>query len=374
VDGRAKPGHERVWGLALTDKQDILFARDGGVGTVLLNRPKALNAFTMGMYRRLEPTLHEWAADPQIHAVLIEGAGDRAFCAGGDVRKVYEAGKGISGDPDFTAVFFAEEYRIILGIHRYPKPYIAIIDGITMGGGAGVSVNGAYRVATEETMFAMPETGIGLFPDVGATRFLNLCPGHIGGYLGLTGARLGAADALYCGFATHFAPRGRVAELKQELAGLAWESGKEAAQVEELLGRFTADAGPSPLAARRVIIDRCFGHDRIEAILDALRAETEDSDWARETHAALLSKSPTSLRVTLHQLVLGQGMDLEEALKLEYRLTQHFMAAHDFYEGIRAVLVDKDQKPLWRPSTLAEVDEAMTAAYFTSLGERELTF
>ncbi len=354
--------------------EDILFGREGGVGTVLLNRPRALNAFTMDMYRRLEPMLREWAAEPQIRAVLIEGAGDRAFCAGGDVRKVYEAGKGISGDPDFTAVFFAEEYRIILGIHRYPKPYIAIIDGITMGGGAGVSVNGAYRVATEETMFAMPETGIGLFPDVGATRFLNLCPGHIGRYLGLTGARLGAADALYCGFATHFVSRGRVPELKQELAGLAWESGKEAAQVASLLGRFAAGAGPSPLAARRAMIHRCFGHNGVEEILDALQAETEDPDWARETHAALLTKSPTSLRVTLRQLMLGQGMELEEALKLEYRLTQHFMAAHDFYEGIRAVLIDKDQKPLWRPATLAEVDEAMTTAYFTSLGDRELTF
>src|SRR4029077_4511455 len=172
------------------------FGRNGGVGAVLLNRPQALNAFTLGMYRALEPILREWAGDAAIRAVLIEGAGDRAFCAGGDVRKVYEAGKGISDDPDFTAVFFAEEYRIILGIHRYPKPYIAIIDGITMGGGAGVSVNGAFRIATEQTMFAMPETGIGLFPDVGATRFLNLCPGQIGRYLGLTGARLGPGDAL----------------------------------------------------------------------------------------------------------------------------------------------------------------------------------
>jgi enoyl-CoA hydratase len=223
-------------------------------------------------------------------------------------------------------------------------------------------------------MFAMPETGIGLFPDVGATRFLNLCPGHIGRYLGLTGARLGAADALYCGFATHFVPRGQVPELKGELAGLTWERGKEAAQVAGLLSRFAADAGPSPLAARRAMIDRCFGFERVEAILDALEAETEDPDWARETHAALMSKSPTSLRVTLRQLVLGQGMGLEAALKLEYRLTQHFMAAHDFYEGIRAVLVDKDQTPHWQPATLAEVDEAMTEAYFTSLGDRELTF
>jgi enoyl-CoA hydratase len=169
-------------------------------------------------------------------------------------------------------------------------------------------------------------------------------------------------------------PRGRVPELKQDLAGLAWESGREAAQVEKLLGRFTGEAGPSPLAARQGMIDRCFRHDRVEAILDALQAETEDPDWAGETHAALLTKSPTSLRVTLRQLLLGRAMDLADALKLEYRLTQHFMAAHDFYEGIRAVLIDKDQKPLWRPATLAEVDEATTAAYFTSLGDRELTF
>ncbi|HWB52296.1 MAG TPA: enoyl-CoA hydratase/isomerase family protein [Stellaceae bacterium] len=358
----------------LTDNDDILFGAEGAVGTVLLNRPHALNAFTLGMYRRFAPQLRAWAADPHVRAVLVEGAGDRAFCAGGDVRAVYEAGKGISGDPDFTRLFFAEEYRIILGIHRYPKPYAAILDGITMGGGAGVSVNGAYRVATEKTMFAMPETGIGLFPDVGATRFLNLCPGRIGRYLGLTGARLGPADALYCGFATHFVPRDRVPELKAALAGLAWEGGKERAQVDAVLARFAADPGPPPLSARRAMIDRCFGHDRVEAILDALQAETEDPAWAQETHASLLTKSPTSLRITLRQLVLGQGMELEDALKLEYRLTQHVMAAHDFYEGVRAVLVDKDQKPQWRPPTLAAVDGAATERYFATLGDGELTF
>jgi enoyl-CoA hydratase len=352
---------------------DILFGREGGVGTVLLNRPQALNAFTLGMYRRLEPRLREWAADPAIRAVLIEGAGDRAFCAGGDVRAVYEAGKGISGARDFTSVFFAEEYRIILGIHCYPKPYVALIDGITMGGGAGVSVNGAYRVATEKTMFAMPETGIGLFPDVGATRFLNLCPGRIGRYLGLTGARLGAADALYCGFATHFVPREHLAALKTALFSTVWETDRERTQVEELIGRFAADPGP-PLAARRGVIDRCFAGDTMEAILTALDAETGDAAWAAETRAALLVKSPTSLRMTLRQLILGRDMDLAAALKLEYRMTQHVMAAHDFYEGIRAVLIDKDQRPRWRPPTLAEVDEAMTAGYFASLGPGELKF
>jgi enoyl-CoA hydratase len=352
----------------VSDTEDILFGHAGGVGAVLLNRPHALNALTLGMYRQIDPMLRAWADDPEIHAVLIEGAGERAFCAGGDVRAVYEAGKGIAGDPSFTSVFFAEEYRIIRRIHRYPKPYIAIIDGITMGGGAGVSVNGAFRIATERTMFAMPETGIGLFPDVGATRFLNLCPGHVGRYLGLTGARLGAADALYCGFATHFLSRERVLDVKAALTSIVWQSGGELMQVTTCLKQFAADPGPAPLAARRAIIDRCFAGDTMETILDALERETIDPDWAAETRAILLTKSPTSLRITLHQLIVGQRFDLEEALRLEYRLTQHVMAAHDFYEGVRAALVDKDQKPRWQPGSLAEVDEAATEAYFAPLG------
>ena len=359
----------------MPETDDILFGREGGVATVMLNRPQALNAFTLGMYRQLDPMLRAWAEDPSVHAVLIEGAGERAFCAGGDVRAVYEAGMGLSGDSEFTSVFFAEEYRMLRFLHHYPKPYIAIIDGITMGGGAGVSVNGAYRVATEKTMFAMPETGIGLFPDVGATRFLNLCPGHIGRYLGLTGARLGGTDALYCGLATHFVPREWVPALKEALAGMAWEAGSERAQVEVLLGEFGADPGPpSPLVARRGLIDRCFAGETVEAILDALTAETEDREWAAETRAILLTKSPTSLRITLRQLVLGREFDLEDALRLEYRMTQHVMAAHDFYEGIRAVLIDKDQKPRWQPASLAEVDDAMSESYFASLGPSELTF
>lgn len=358
----------------MSDQDDILFDRKGGVGMVLLNRPSALNAFTLGMYRRFEPTLRAWAADPEIHAVVIEGAGDRAFCAGGDVRAVYEAGKGIAGEPGFTSRFFAEEYRIIRRIHHYPKPYVAIIDGITMGGGAGVSVNGAYRVATGRTMFAMPETGIGLFPDVGATRFLNLCPGRIGCYLGLTGARLGAADALYCGFATHFAPQEGVPDLRGALTGIRWRPGEARAQVEATLAAFAADPGPAPLAARRDIVDRCFAGASIEAILDALAHETGDAGWAAATRASLLTKSPTSLRITLRQLILGRDFDLEDALRLEYRMTQHVMAAHDFYEGVRAALVDKDQTPRWRPASLGDVDDAAAEAYFAPLGERELTF
>src|SRR6266446_9504669 len=230
----------------MSDSDEILFGLDGGVATVTLNRPQALNAFTLAMYRRFAPMLREWADDPAVHAVLIRGAGERAFCAGGDVRAFAEAGQGISGDPALTSRFFWEEYELIRHIHRYSKPYLAIIDGITMGGGAGVSVNGAYRIATERTMLAMPETGIGLFPDVGATHFLNLCPGHIGRYLGLTGVRLGPADALYCGFATHFAAQQQIAEFVAALARIAWRPGSEQRQLEQLLTDFAGDPGPAP--------------------------------------------------------------------------------------------------------------------------------
>jgi enoyl-CoA hydratase len=358
--------------------EDILFGQEGAVATVLLNRPRALNAFTLAMYRSFDPMLRAWEADPAIRAVLVRGAGERAFCAGGDVRAVYEAGRGISGARDLTSIFFWEEYELIRRVHRHPKPYLAIIDGITMGGGAGVSANGAYRIATEKTVLAMPETGIGLFPDVGATRFLNLCPGHVGRYLGLTGARLGPADALYCGFATHFVPRERVPELVAALAGTAWRDGAERAQLDELLASFQADPGEPPLATRRAAIDRCFAAETVEAILDALAGEAgsggPDSEWAAETRAGLTTKSPTSLKVTLRQLTLGRGCDLEQALILEYRLTQHFMEGHDFYEGVRAVVVDKDQNPRWRPATLAEVGDAMVEGYFAPLGDQELTF
>jgi enoyl-CoA hydratase/carnithine racemase len=362
----------------MSDTDDILFGRNGGVATVILNRPQALNAFTLGMYRRFDPMLREWAEDCAIHAVLIRGAGERAFCAGGDVRAIAEAGRGVSGDPALTSTFFREEYELIRRIHRFPKPYLAIIDGITMGGGAGVSVNGASRIATERTMLAMPETGIGLFPDVGATRFLNLAPGQIGRYLALTGARLGPADALYCGFATHFVPRERVPALVEALTRMAWRPGGEGAQIDDALAAFAGDPGEPPLAARRPAIDRCFAGDSVEAVLDALAREAEaggnEAGWAAETRAGLLTKSPTSLKITLRQLIVGRGYDIEEALALEYRLTQHFMAGHDFYKGVRAALIDKDQKPHWQPATLAEVSDATVDGYFASLGDDELRF
>src|SRR5437773_3133155 len=235
----------------MSGADEILLGRQGGLATLTINRPRALNALTLDNYRRIDPAMRAWAADPSVRAAVVRGAGDRAFCAGGDVRAVYEAGRGITGDPDLPAVFFREEYELIRCIHRFPKPYIAVIDGITMGGGAGISVNGAHRIATERTLFAMPETAIGLFPDVGATRFLNRCPGHIGRYLGLTGGRLQAADTLYCGFATHIVPYQRVSELIAALGGIIWEPESERGQIDALLAHFAATPDPAPLAALR---------------------------------------------------------------------------------------------------------------------------
>jgi len=362
----------------MSDSDEILLGRQGGVATLTINRPKALNALTLDNYRRIAPTLNAWEADPSVHAVVIRGAGDRAFCAGGDVRAVYEAGRGISGSRDLTAVFFREEYELIQRIHHFAKPYIAIIDGITMGGGAGMSVNGAYRIATERTLFSMPETGIGLFPDVGATHFLSRCPGHVGRYLGLVGARLSADDALYCGFATHIVKQDRVEALLDELRRVSQETRFERSTVESCLGRFAAKPGAVQLALLQPAIDRCFAGDTVDAILEALAAEAAGggahAGWAEKTRADLLTKSPTSLKVTLRQLTIGRDYDLESALTLEYRLTQHFMAAHDFYEGIRAILIDRDQKPQWQPATLGEVSDSMVDGYFAPIGDRELRF
>lgn len=358
----------------MSASDDILLERRGALGIVTLNRPKALNTLSLSMYRVMDPKLLEWGRDPSVRGILVRGAGDRAFCAGGDVRAIYDARAHPNGAAgDYKADFFREEYRLIERIHRFPKPYIALMDGIAMGGGLGVSVNGSHRVTTERSLSAMPEVHIGLFPDVGATRYLNRCPGRIGLYLALTGARIKAADMLYVGFATHYVRHERLAELTDALAAIDWRAGQERARVDAVLGAFHEDPGEPPLRARRAEIDRCFAGGSVEAILDALARE--DTDWAWETRATIERASPISLKITFHQMQLGEaGVDIEQALALEYRMTQHVMAAHDFFEGIRAVLVDKDQKPRWEHGSLSGVSAAEVARYFQSLGERELTF
>jgi enoyl-CoA hydratase len=356
----------------MTDTPEILLDRQGGLGIVTLNRPKALNTLSLAMYRVFDPQLIAWARDPDVAAVVVRGAGDRAFCAGGDVRAIHDARRQPSGAGDYKADFFREEYVLIRRVHRFPKPYIALVDGIAMGGGCGVSINGAYRVLTERALFAMPEVFIGLFPDVGASRFLTRCPGRIGRYLALTGTRLKAADALYCGFATHYVPHDCIADATAALAALDWRAGEADAQIDVLLARFAGNPGPADLPALRPAIDRCFAGGSVEEIVAAL--EREEGGWARDALAAIARASPISLEITLRQLQLGVGMEIEAALALEYRMTQHCMAGHDFFEGIRAVLVDKDQKPRWQHRTLSDVSEAEVAGYFAELGERELRF
>ena len=319
---------------------EIIFERRGGLGIVRLNRPRALNTLSLGMYRRFAPQLVAWGEDPGVHAIVVVGEGGRAFCAGGDVRAIYDARHAPGSD---TADFFREEYSLIAHVHRFPKPYVALMDGIVMGGGAGISVNGSHRVATEKTLFAMPEVQIGLFPDVGASRFLNLCPGRLGLYLALTGRRIGAADALYAKFATHHVASDRLPALVEALASTTWRAGEARTQIDAALARLASDPGASALAAVQSDIDRVFAAPAVEAVMAALVREL--AAWAKDAHAAMTRASPSSLKITFRQLALGRGMNVEAALALEYRLTQHMLAGHDFFEGIRAALVDKDNTP-----------------------------
>lgn len=345
---------------------EIHFDVHGAVGMIRLDRPKALNALTLGMIRAMAARLTEWAADPAISAVLVTGAGDRAFCAGGDLRSLFAAR---AADPGLFPRFFREEYTLNAQIQAFPKPYVALIDGITMGGGVGISAHGSHRVATDRTLFAMPETGIGMFPDVGGGYVLPRLPGQIGMYLALTGARLKAADCVYTGLATHHIPHDRTAALVAELSTLD-PAEDAAAAVNHVLDAHHVNPGSAPLSSRRALIDRCFAFDTAEAIMAAL--ERERDPLAAEILAELARKSPTALAVTVRQIRLGAHLVFREVMAMEYRMARRMMAGHDFFEGVRALLVDKDQRPVWRPARLEEVSIADVDAVFAPLGDDEL--
>ncbi|MEP4378632.1 MAG: enoyl-CoA hydratase/isomerase family protein [Alphaproteobacteria bacterium] len=339
----------------MNDEPDVLLEQRGRIGLITLNKPKALNALSLSMIHTIAPGLEAWAVDDNVDAVVIRGAGEKAFCAGGDIRDLYE-GRGTG----FGATYYAAEYKLNVLIHTYPKPYIALMDGVTMGGGVGMSVHGSHRVVSDRVLFAMPETGIGLFPDVGASWFLPCCPGEVGMYLGLTGHRLRAADTLYAGIGDVHVPADRNDDLIAALAGAAVLDGDAVATV---LRGFSIDPGEAPLAAHRDAIDRCFSGDSVEDILARLAAE--DSDWAREQIEALLTKSPTALKVTHRQLRLGAQIDsIAEIMAMEYRLADRSFRGHDLFEGIRAVVIDKDGAPKWNPTTLDAVSEADVDEYF----------
>lgn len=345
---------------------DIIFGRDGGLGTVLLNRPKALNALTHEMAVALDAELRRWRDDDGVHAILVEGAGERAFCAGGDIVKLYEEGR--SGG-QYPYDFYHDEYRTNALIHHFPKPYVSFLNGIVMGGGCGVSIPGSHRVATGNVMFAMPETGIGLFPDVGGSFFLSRCPGHVGEYLALTGSRLKAADCLYAGVADFHVPAERLPELKAALAGAGIRDFDHATA---LIRPFATDPGDAPLAAVRDDIDRHFSLGSVEEILASL--DSDGGEWAVKTASIVRSKSPTSSKVALRQVRDGASRDFRGCMQMEWRMVNRIIAGHDFYEGTRATVIDKDQAPKWQPATLEEVSQADVDAYFEPLDGGDLTF
>lgn len=350
----------------MTQASEILFERRGTAGLVTLNRPQALNAVTLGMVRAFTRQLHQWADDPAITRVVVTAAGGRAFSAGGDIRALYELGR--AGRHAEMLPFWREEYALNALIKRYRKPYVALIDGIVMGGGVGVSVHGSHRVAGDRFLFAMPEVGIGFFPDVGATFFLPRLPGALGTYLALTGERLGAADGLAAGIATHRVASARLGELVAALCGDA--------PVDAVLAAYHEPAGEAPLQAHRTAIDRLLQGDSVEAILAALDTAGgrggREAGFAAATAATICTKSPTSLKIALAQMQAGKDLTFNACMQTEYRIVSRIIHGHDFYEGVRAVIVDKDNAPRWRPATLAEVTPAEVARYFAPLGADEL--
>jgi enoyl-CoA hydratase/carnithine racemase len=322
----------------------IIARREGAAGTLLMNRPKTLNALDLDMIRGFQSALDAWSTDPAVALIIVEGAGGKAFCAGGDVRRVREQA---------IASFFAEEYAVNRGIATIGKPWVSLIDGVCMGGGIGVSVHGRPVVVTEAAMLAMPETAIALFPDVGTSHVLPKLPGAIGTWLALTGARLRGGDAVAAGLASHFVPKAGLPALREALLG------GDASVVE----RFAEAPPEAGFAPHHAAIDRCFGRDTMPAILAAL--EAEGTDWAAEQVKILRRMSPTSLSVSLELLRRGAGATLDECLAMELALTRSVVNRHpDFREGVRSVLVDKDGKPQWQPATIEEVDPSAIAALF----------
>ncbi len=342
----------------MTAEPDILFDRQGVAGLVILNRPQALNAVNLGMVRALAAKLAEWQDDAAVTRVVVTARGGRAFSAGGDLRGLYDLGRAERYDEALT--FFREEYILNALIKHYRKPYVSLIDGIVMGGGAGISVHGSHRVAGDRFAFAMPEVGIGFFPDIGATWFLTRMPGELGTYCALTGERLNAADGWAAGMATHRVASERFAELAEALCSNV--------PVDAVLAAFAQPGGEGAVAALRPAIDSLFTGDRVEGILAALdgvaATQAAHADFARRTAAAIRTKSPLSLKITLRQIRLGKTCDFDQCMRTEFRIVTRVVRGHDLYEGIRAVIVDKDQAPRWQPATLEAVDVGEVERHF----------
>jgi enoyl-CoA hydratase len=340
---------------------EALIERRGRAGVIVLNRPKALNALTLTMVRLIAAALDEWDGDDAVDRIVLLGAGERAFCAGGDIRRLYDLGR--AGDYDAQLTFWREEYQLDRRIKTYPKPIVVLVDGMAMGGGVGLAMNATHTVAGERFAFAMPEVGIGFFPDVGAAWFLPRLPFRVGVYFALTGLRADAGDALALGLAQTFVPSAAFPALAQAL--------ESEEPVRTALARFAAPPPRSTLIGEAEAIEACFSRLDRTAILEGLReAETRGRSFAMPARAAMLAKSPTSQAIALKQMALGATVDFDEALRMDYRIVSRICRGQDFYEGVRAVIVDKDNRPRWDPPpSQAEVD-----AYFAPLGDGELKF
>ena len=336
---------------------EVIVSRDGALGRLSINRPKALGALNIAVCEGMTAALLQWRDDPSLHAVMIDHAGDRGFCAGGDIRFLADSA---AGDGAGARHFFFIEYQLNALMARYPKPIVTVMDGVTMGGGVGLSWTARYRVATERTTLAMPETSIGLFPDVGGGWHLPRLPGRTGLYLALTGARIKAADCLALGVATHYVESGDLAALKETLAA-------DPEQMEQVLQSFHGDPGPAPIGALRHEIDRLFAHDRVEEVMAALA--TDPSQWAKDQARLLTTKSPTSMKVSARLLAEGlKAATFTEEMVTEYRVACRVGTSAEFREGVRAVIVDKDNAPRWNPPDLAGVTDADIDAIFAPLG------
>ncbi|MDP9084112.1 MAG: enoyl-CoA hydratase/isomerase family protein [Pseudomonadota bacterium] len=333
------------------------------IAFITLNRPAALNALSLDMVLTLSNITHECALDPNVRAVLLRGAGEKAFCAGGDIRALYQSYK-TSGT--VHREFFASEYALDYFLRFYPKPCIALMDGITMGGGMGIAQGSAMRIVGERTRIAMPEVAIGFFPDVGGSFFLSRLPGELGLYLALTGVQIRASDALYTGLADIYLAPEAVERLDAELAGLAWTADPRADVARVIDGLKSTPPGLVPLAAVRGAVDQHFAAASVAGILKSLRAERRPQyvDWARQTCSIIETRSPTMVAVTLQQLRRGRSMSFADCLRMEFDMTQQCFEQGDFIEGVRAMIIDKDNSPHWRPASSNEVTEQSVDGFF----------
>src|SRR3954468_19520699 len=350
------------------EEGDLVARVEGSAGFIRLNRPKAINAVTLEMFRDIDKALDRFEADPAVAVIVLEGAGERGLCAGGDIRALWESSK-VNGD--LGKILWREEYILNARIKKFPKPYVALMDGIVMGGGVGLSAHSSHRIVTEKTKLAMPEVGLGFFPDVGGTFLLSRSPGEIGTYFGLTGTTMNGPDAIHARFADAVVPSAKLPELREALTKV--RAGITAAEVTGLIAGFAIGATAGPVAATQEKIDGWFAHDRMEDIVAALRSD--GSELALATLKTLNEKSPRGMVVTLKLLRLARSsLTLEECLVREYRAALEVFASADFREGVRAAVIDKDRNPKWSPPRIEDVTPAMVAPYLAEIGADELRF